>query len=198
MKGSFKTMNDIKFNCRVCGANQYHIEDSIPETFSCAGCSSLFRSPAAFSVLPIKVMFIGENAKIPEKNKEFDSGFDLFSAESYNLAPGETHMFKTNIAIELPPVYEAQVRARSGLAKKHGIQIANGPGTIDYGYRNNIGILLYNSGTNSFKVEIGDRIAQLVPKSAPQLDIELVTELSETDRGLTGFGDSGIKGSIKN
>lgn len=191
--------NNIKFNCRICGATDYYIdEDTNPETYTCAGCSAMFKDPLTFSVLPIKVMFIGENAKLPEKNKDFDSGFDLFSAEAYSVEPGETHMFKTNIAIELPPVYEAQVRARSGLAKKHGIQIANGPGTIDYGYRNNVGILLYNSGKNPFKVEIGDRIAQLVPKSVPQPDIELVTELSETDRGLAGFGDSGIKGSIKN
>ena len=189
----------MKFNCRICGTSDYYInEDDTPETYTCAGCSVMFKDPLTFSVLPIKVMFIGENAKLPEKNKDFDSGFDLFSAEEYDVAPGETHMIKTNIAIELPPVYEAQVRARSGLSKKHGIQIANGPGTIDYGYRNNIGVLLYNSGANNFKVEIGDRIAQLVPKPVPQPEIELVEELSETDRGLTGFGDSGISGSIKN
>jgi dUTP pyrophosphatase len=94
-------------------------------------------------------------------------------------------------------IFEAQIRARSGLAKKKGIQIANGPGTIDCGYRNQIGILLYNSSNENFVVEIGDRIAQLVPKPAPQLEIELVEELSETDRGLTGFGDSGVSGSIR-
>lgn len=188
----------MSFNCRVCGAAEYHTEDTIPETFSCAGCSAIFSDPLAFSLPNIKCKFIGPNAKLPEKNKEFDSGYDLFAAEQVTIEPGQTVMVKTNIAIELPPIFEAQVRARSGLAKKHGIQIANGPGTIDFGYRNNVGILLYNSSDLHFGVLVGDRIAQLVPKPAPQPGIELVDELSETDRGLTGFGDSGISGSIKN
>ena len=186
-----------EFNCRVCGAGNYYT-DMDNDAFSCAGCSAIFKDPKTFSVPDIKVMIIGDNGKLPEKNKDFDSGYDLFSAEAHNLAPGETHMYKTNIAIELPPIYEAQVRARSGLAKKHGIQIANGPGTIDFGYRNNVGILLYNSGSNYYDVKIGDRIAQLVPKHAPQPGITQVDKLSETDRGLTGFGDSGVSGSIKN
>ena len=188
----------MKFNCRVCGSKSFKPSETIGGLNSCNGCSAIFSDPEKFSVGTIKVMFIGEDAVLPEKNKEFDSGYDLFSAEAYNIAPGETHMFKTNIAIELPPIFEGQIRARSGLAKKHGIQIANGPGTVDFGYRNNVGILLFNSGSNSFKVEIGDRIAQLVPKPAPQPDVELVEELSETDRGLTGFGDSGVSGSINN
>jgi dUTP pyrophosphatase len=107
-------------------------------------------------------------------------------------------MVKTDIAIELPPVYEAQVRARSGLAKKYGIQVANSPGTIDNGYRNGIGVLLFNSSPHDFKVEVGDRIAQLTIGQAIQAELEEVDSLSETDRGLTGFGDSGHKGKINN
>jgi dUTP pyrophosphatase len=187
-------MHFKKFNCRLCGGNSFSKRG---ENCVCDQCSVVFIDPISFTIPSIKCKFIGENAKLPEKNKELDSGYDLFSAERKVIFPGSTEMIKTNIAIELPMIFEAQIRARSGLAKKKGIQIANGPGTIDCGYRNQIGILLYNSSNENFVVEIGDRIAQLVPKPAPQLEIELVEELSETDRGLTGFGDSGVSGSIR-
>lgn len=186
-----------QFVCRVCSSNSFAPSKVIPGAFICGGCGAIFESPAKFSVPNIMVKIIGENGKLPEKNKQFDSGYDLFSAEEGIVEPGQTKMFKTNIAIEMPLIYEAQIRARSGLAKKHGVQIANSPGTVDFGYRNNVGILLYNSSEENFRVKIGDRIAQLVPKPAPQPGIKLVKELSDTDRGLTGFGDSGINGSIK-
>jgi dUTP pyrophosphatase len=185
------------FNCRVCGARNYNTEIE-PGTYSCSGCSAIFKDPEAFSIPSVKFKILGLNGKEPEKNKELDSGYDLFSAYEYIIPPGKTEMVKTEIAIELPLIYEAQVRARSGLAKKYGIQVANSPGTIDNGYRNQIGVLLYNSSNVDFHVEIGDRIAQLVIKHSPQVVFEEANELSETDRGLTGFGDSGIKGKINN
>lgn len=187
------------FNCRVCGANEYTSRENVEGilVYECKGCSVNFSDRSAFSVPPVKFKIIGENGREPEKNKKFDAGHDLFAAHGAMIAPGQTVMIKTNIAIELPPIYEAQIRARSGLAKKFGIQIANGPGTIDFGYRNNVGILLHNSSKNDFQVNVGDRIAQIVVKSSPQVIFEEVDELSETDRGLTGFGDSGINESLK-
>lgn len=186
----------MAFMCRVCYGPNY--ERNVDGSYYCETCGVRFIKPDLFSLPNIKCQFIGPNAKLPEKNKELDSGYDLFAAEEADIEPGTTVMVKTNIAIELPPVFEAQVRARSGLAKKKGIQVANSPGTIDNGYRNNVGILLYNSSDDWFKVEIGDRIAQLVPGPAAQPGIEQVQELSDSDRGLTGFGDSGVSGSIKN
>jgi dUTP pyrophosphatase len=187
----------MKFNCRVCGGNDYEKHGS-EDGYFCQICGVKFLNPELFTIPTVKCKIIGVNGKLPEKNKHLDSGYDLFSAEQVTIEPGETVMVKTNIAIDPPLVYEAQVRARSGLAKKYGIQIANGPGTIDWGYRNNVGILLYNSSKEHFGVLVGDRIAQLVFKHAPQINIELAEELSDSDRGLTGFGDSGISGSIKN
>lgn len=184
------------FNCRVCGCSEYS-KHELQSYFFCINCGVTFVDVEKFSIPPIKFKVIGDNGREPEKNKQYDSGHDLFSAERKVIFPGSTEMIKTNIAIELPKVYEAQVRARSGLAKKNGIQIANGPGTVDCGYRNNVGVLLYNSGNEKFVVEIGDRIAQLVIKQAPQVIFKQVKELSETERGLTGFGDSGVNGSLK-
>ena len=187
----------MNFNCRVCGGNDYTRHGSF-NTYFCNSCSVTFLNPEEFSIPSVKFKVIGENGRAPQKNKELDAGHDLFAAERVVIFPGSTEMVKTNIAIELPPVYEAQVRARSGLAKKKGIQIANGPGTIDWGYRNNVGVLLYNSSNDKFVVEIGDRIAQLVVKHSPQVVFEEVEELSETDRGLTGFGDSGVSEALSN
>ena len=187
----------MNFNCRLCGGNDY-TKHGAEDGYFCNSCGVRFINPADFSIQPVKFKVIGENGRKPEKNKELDAGHDIFAAERVVIHPGDTEMVKTNIAIELPPVYEAQVRARSGLAKKHGVQVANGPGTIDWGYRNQVGVLLYNSKSEKFVVEIGDRIAQLVIKHSPQVVFEEVEELSETDRGLTGFGDSGISGTLEN
>jgi len=194
-------MNRI-FSCRICGSKGFqpiNIGESISfEIYCCSGCGVFFRNPSEFNIPQIKFKRLSLHAMKPEKNKENDSGFDLFAAYEYLIEAGKTMMVKTDIAIELPPIYEAQVRPRSGLAKKYGIQVANSPGTIDNGYRNTIGVLLYNSSNYEFHVEPGDRIAQLVVKSSPQVEFVEVNELSESDRGLTGFGDSGVKGRINN
>lgn len=190
----------MSFTCRVCGSTEYErvIDQNDDDLYWCKGCSVNFMIPDQFSVPKLKWTRLDMGAIEPEKNKELDAGYDLFAAYPYVVEPGKTVMVKTEIAIELPPVYEAQVRARSGLAKKKGIQVANSPGTIDNGYRNGIGVLLYNSSDVPFEVEQGDRVAQLIVAQSVQIDLEEVNELSETDRGLSGFGDSGIKGKIKN
>src|SRR3989344_686169 len=116
---------------------------------------------------------------------------DLFSTEKYDILPSESIMVKTGLSIELPPSYEAQVRPRSGLALKNSITVLNSPGTIDSGYRGEIGIILINHGKNTFKINPGDRIAQLVVAKHEAPTIEEVSELSETKRGSGGFGSSG-------
>ncbi|MEZ7977126.1 MAG: dUTP diphosphatase, partial [Flavobacteriales bacterium] len=95
--------------------------------------------------------------------------------------------------IALPTGYEAQVRPRSGLAYKHGITVLNSPGTIDADYRGDVGVILINHGSESFTIENGERIAQLIIAKFVQIDWDEVLDLSTTSRGEGGFGSTGVK-----
>ena len=150
--------------------------------------------------------------KLPEYAHAGDSGLDLradfskgLNDEYFHFAafdeirkvliifPGARALIPTNIKTELPSGYEFQIRPRSGLALKQGITVLNTPGTIDAPYRNYWGVILINLGDGEFEVSQGDKIAQAVLAKVGKVDWNLVTELSNTDRQLTGFGDSGIK-----
>jgi dUTP pyrophosphatase len=97
------------------------------------------------------------------------------------------------LKIALPTGYEAQVRPRSGLAYKHGITVLNSPGTIDADYRGDVGVILINHGSESFTIENGERIAQLIIAKFVQIDWDEVLDLSSTSRGEGGFGSTGVK-----
>ena len=101
-------------------------------------------------------------------------------------------MVKTGLAMQLPFGYEAQVRPRSGLALKHGVTVLNTPGTIDSGYRGEVGVILANFGDSDFPVAKGDRIAQLVIAPVTQAEVEGTDVIDETDRGTGGFGSTGV------
>lgn len=119
-----------------------------------------------------------------------DAGMDLHSVEAVTLAPGETKLVATGIAIELPPGYEAQIRPRSGLALKYSITLPNAPATIDPGYRGEIRVILQNLGKQVFEILPGERIAQMVV--AKYEAVEWVEgELSDSERGAGGFGSTG-------
>ncbi|WP_299754332.1 dUTP diphosphatase [uncultured Boseongicola sp.] len=107
------------------------------------------------------------------------------------LSPGERMLVSTGFSVHIPEGYEIQIRPRSGLALKHGITLANTPGTIDSDYRGAVGVILINLGAKPFAVAHGDRIAQMVVAPVVQARFELVTELSGTDRGAGGFGSTG-------
>jgi dUTP pyrophosphatase len=154
----------------------------------------------------IQVQFkkLTPTAIIPEYKSAEAAGMDLFSDESCIINPISSNMFsmaitiqrqliKTGIAIELPIGYEAQIRPRSGLALKHGITVLNSPGTIDSDYRDGIGVILINLGEQSFKINKGDRIAQLIIAPVVRAQMIEVKELSQSERGLNGFGSSGIR-----
>lgn len=141
----------------------------------------------------LKVHRIHEDAILPKYAKSGDAGLDLFSVEEVVIEPSETKLIKTGIRIELPINTEAQVRPRSGLALKNSITVLNTPGTIDQGYRGEVGIILINHGKDSFKVEKGMRIAQMVVKPVWTVDVIETDELSETERGEGGFGSSGVR-----
>ena len=119
---------------------------------------------------------------------------DLFANEAACLAPGAFALVRTGIAMALPAGTEAQVRPRSGLAIKHGVSVLNTPGTIDEGYRGEVGVILINHGAEAFQVEKGIKIAQMVIKPVLTVDVETVDVLTETARGEGGFGSTGYGG----
>lgn len=104
-------------------------------------------------------------------------------------------LIPTGLAIAIPPGWEAQIRPRSGLALRHGITLANSPGTIDCDYRGPLGVILMNLGDAPHTVAHGDRIAQMVLAPAPQARFDLVAGFEDTDRGQGGFGSTGMAGS---
>jgi dUTP pyrophosphatase len=141
----------------------------------------------------LKVMLVHEDAKVPEYAHVGDAGMDLFSIEEKTLNPGETVLIRTGIKIELPSNTEAQIRPRSGLALKKSITVLNTPGTIDEGYRGEIGVILINHGKSQFIVEKNMKIAQMVIKPTINVVIEKVNSLSTSEREEGGFGSTGVK-----
>lgn len=140
----------------------------------------------------LKVKKLNEDAIIPKFAHKGDAGMDLYSIEKVIIPKNETRLIKTGISIELPHMTEAQVRPRSGLALKHSITVLNSPGTIDEGYRGEIGVILINHGKEDFVVEKHMKIAQMVIKPIYEIHIEEVKDLSDTERGNGGFGSTGM------
>ncbi len=130
-------------------------------------------------------------AVLPRYAHPGDAGMDLCACEACALAPGERRLVRTGLAMELPPDTEAQVRPRSGLALQHGLTLLNTPGTIDEGYRGEIGVILINHGHETFHVTSGMRIAQLVVAPVLRAAVEEVSAVSPTVRGAGGFGSTG-------
>lgn len=135
------------------------------------------------------------NHPLPHYETIASAGMDLRANNQENIviAPMERAIVPTGIFMELPIGVEAQVRPRSGLAAKKGITVLNAPGTIDADYRGEVGVILVNLSKESFVVENGERIAQMVIAKHERGDWEVVTELSSTDRGEGGFGSTGVK-----
>ncbi|MDE9451268.1 dUTP diphosphatase [Aliiroseovarius sp. Z3] len=109
----------------------------------------------------------------------------------WTLAPMERRIVPTGLRVEIPDGFEMQIRPRSGLAAKHGITLANAPGTIDSDYRGPLGVILINLGADPFVIGHGDRIAQAVIAPVVQADYVQVDELTDTTRGAGGFGSTG-------
>lgn len=121
---------------------------------------------------------------------EEDAGMDLCAVEGATLEPNVPQLVSTGLAIELPSGFEAQIRPRSGLALKHAITVPNSPGTIDPGYRGEIRVILLNLGREPYRINAGDRIAQMI--IARYEAIEWVeNDLADSARGAGGFGSSG-------
>ena len=133
--------------------------------------------------------------EIPTYGSAQAAGMDLRAdlSEEITMAPFERKIIPTGLSIALPEGYEAQVRPRSGLAAKHGITVLNAPGTVDADYRGDIGVILINLSNTNFSIEPGMRIAQLVIAQYAIISWEQVEVLSDSERGIRGFGSTGAK-----
>ncbi len=136
-------------------------------------------------------MRAGDEELAPRKAHHDDAAFDVRAARPETIPPGEVRLVSTGLFLELPTGWEAQIRPRSGLALKQCITLLNSPGTIDAGYRGEVGIITFNAGREPFVVNRGDRIAQMVIQRLPEVELVQVEELSETQRGVGGFGSTG-------
>jgi len=144
--------------------------------------------------MAIKIIKVNEKAILPEYQTEHAAGVDLHACldAPMTLQPLQRAMIPTGLAIELPPLMEAQIRARSGLSIKHGLTMVNGVGTIDADYRGEIGVLAINLGQEPFVVEHGMRIAQMVVARVEKIVWQESLSLGETTRGSGGFGSTGV------
>lgn len=141
----------------------------------------------------IRIKKLDTELETPKYAKKGDAGLDLRSVRSVLIKPGEREILGTGIAIELPDGYAGFVQPRSGLAAKHGLTIVNTPGLIDSGYRGEICVIALNTDKKqSIQINRGDRVAQLVIQKLPVVELELVDELSDSERASSGFGSSGV------
>lgn len=131
-------------------------------------------------------------AQVPDRAHDGDAGLDLRALESLRLGPGERIAVPTGLAVAIPPGHAGLVLPRSGLALRHGITLTNSPGLIDSGYRGELRVLMSNTDpAETFQIEPGDRIAQLVVVPIAVAEPVAVEALDDTERGEGGFGSSG-------
>lgn len=130
---------------------------------------------------------------LPQYMTEWSAGLDLYAANAdpITIAPGEIKLVPTGLYLEIPPGYEGQIRARSGLALKLGLMLPNAPGTIDADYRGELRVILGNAAAEPYTIERGMRFAQLVISPIAHVDVVEVDELSDTPRAAGGFGHTG-------
>ena len=142
--------------------------------------------------MTVKFRRIDPSATLPSYAHPGDAGMDIRSIEELTIAPGGRCLVRTGLVMMLPHGYEAQVRPRSGLALKNGVTVLNSPGTIDEGYRGEVGVILANFGSEPFKVEKDAKIAQIVIAPCTRAEIEETAETDSTERGEGGFGSTGV------
>jgi len=135
---------------------------------------------------------LNPDARIPEYKTAGAAGADVYAVKNADIRPGGTTLIELGFSIAIPEGYEVQVRSRSGLALKNQVIVLNSPGTIDSDYRGPMGVILANFGKDVFYVNKGDRVAQLVINKVETFPYEEVEELDETERGVGGFGSTGV------
>jgi dUTP pyrophosphatase len=142
-------------------------------------------------VIELPIQRLRDDAVVPARAYAGDAGLDLAACERVELGPGERAVVGTGLAVAIPDGYAGYVQPRSGLAAKHGISMVNTPGLVDSGYRGELKVILVNMDRrDTFVVEPGMRIAQLVVLAVPEVDPVVVDELPGSERGVKGFGSS--------
>ena len=142
-------------------------------------------------MIELPIQRLHENAVLPERAYVGDAGLDLAASEAVVLGPGERAVVGTGLAVAIPDGYAGFVQPRSGLAARHGISVVNAPGLVDSGYRGEVRVVLLNTDLReSFAVEPGMRIAQLVVLPAPSVEPTETDRLPASERGVRGFGSS--------
>jgi dUTP pyrophosphatase len=143
--------------------------------------------------LVVRITRLNDDVELPSYAYEGDAGLDLRAAEDVLLQPFERHLVSTGLAVAIPDGYAGFVQPRSGLAIKQGLSILNTPGLVDAHYRGELKIIAINLDPSTpIQIHKGDRIAQLVIQSVPNVRLVEVAELDATDRGSGGFGSSGV------
>jgi dUTP pyrophosphatase len=143
-------------------------------------------------VITLPVRRLRPDAVLPTRAYEADAGLDLSACERFEVAPGERAVVPTGLAVAIPDGYAGFVQPRSGLAARHGVSVVNSPGLVDAGYRGEVLVILLNTDAReTFVVEPGMRIAQLVVVPVPGVDVVDVEELPASERGPRGHGSSG-------
>ena len=144
-------------------------------------------------MIELPIQRLRDDAVVPTRAYADDAGLDLAACERVELGPGERATVATGLAVAIPDGYAGFVQPRSGLASRHGITLVNTPGLVDSGYRGELKVILLNTDAReSFVVEPGMRIAQLVVLQVPGIDPVEVDELPESERGVRGFGSSAV------
>jgi dUTP pyrophosphatase len=144
-------------------------------------------------VIELPIQRLRDDASVPLRAYSGDAGLDLAACERVELRPGERATVGTGLAVAIPEGYAGYVQPRSGLAEKHGITIVNAPGLVDSGYRGEVKVILLNTdASETFVVEPGMRIAQLIILEVPSVDPVEVDELPASERGVRGFGSSAV------
>lgn len=144
-------------------------------------------------MIDVAIRRVRDDARLPERAYTGDAGLDLATCERIELGPGERAVAPTGLAVAIPEGYAGFVQPRSGLAARHGIAVVNSPGLIDSGYRGEIKVVVLNTDRERlFVAEPGERIAQLVVLAVPDVRVDVVDELPESERGVRGFGSSRV------
>jgi dUTP pyrophosphatase len=144
-------------------------------------------------VIELPVRRLRDEATLPSQAYVGDAGLDLAGCDRHEVGPGERAVIPTGLAVEIPAGYAGLVLPRSGLAARHGITLLNAPGLIDSGYRGEVLVVVHNTDANdTFVVEPGMRIAQLVVMAVPELRLVEQAELAHSERGERGFGSSRV------
>ena len=139
----------------------------------------------------LKLKKLRSDAKLPSYAHPGDAGMDIYSSEDVLIIAGKTKIISTGLSFEIPYGFEMQIRPKSGLSLNFGLTILNSPGTLDAGYRGELKILVFNTSDKDYEVKKGQKIAQGIVSKIELVDIEEVSELSDTSRGKNGFGSTG-------